>query len=311
MTMRSLVTGIDGFIGSWLAEALLAAGDTVIGLSRQEEGTRDGIHRFRGDVTDAARVHAIVEAARPDRVFHLAGRTNVMQSLAHPAETFAVNVNGTVHLFEALRRAAPSARVVSVGSSAEYGRTAAAFAPLTEEMPLLPSSPYGISKVAAGLLCPVYFKAHGLHTIHVRPFSVIGPRKDRDVLSDFCKGVVAIERGESAQLHHGTIDAERDFVDVRDAVRALVLLAEGGAAGEAYNLCGGRSATLAEVLGLLAADSKRPFSLVLDPSRVRPVDDLVIVGNASKLESLGYAPRHKLDETVRATLAYWREALRS
>lgn len=311
--MRSFITGVDGFIGSWLAEALLAAGDQVFGFTRRaspgeglDDGQDDGVVRLLGDLTSRPALSDAIAASRPDRVFHLAALNNIRESFDDPARTIETNVIGSLNLLDAVRRSAPAASVVSVGSSAEYGKTAAAVPALTEELPLVPTSPYGVSKVGQGQLCRVYAEVHGLRAMHVRPFAIVGPRKTKDALSDFCRNVVAIERGETDRFSIGPLTSERDFVDVRDAVAGLILVSERGIAGTTYNLCNGRGATLESVLSLLQGLAQRPFQPVPDPSRLRPADDPRIVGDGSRVRSLGYAPRFSLAETVDATLAYWR-----
>jgi GDP-4-dehydro-6-deoxy-D-mannose reductase len=305
--MRSFVTGVDGFIGSHLAEALLAAGDTVYGLSRSSVTERgDGIVRFAGDVASSELVARAVAEAQPDRVFHLAAQNNIQASFAAPNETMLANVQGSLNVFDAVRASAPSAVLVSVGSSAEYGRSAAGPDAITEELPLLPTSPYGVSKAAQGMLASVYASVHGLRVIHVRPFAIIGPRKTKDALSDFCRNVVALERGETDRFLVGPLGSVRDFVDVRDCVAALHLLSERGSAGGVFNLCNGRAARLADVVAALQRASRRPFEPVADPSRLRAADDSRLVGDPARLVALGYAPRFSLDDTIAATLDYWR-----
>jgi GDP-4-dehydro-6-deoxy-D-mannose reductase len=307
--MRSFITGIDGFIGSHLAEALVAAGDEVFGLTRGARTERgDGVVRFQGDIATPEAVSDAVAEARPDRLFHLAAQNNVQASFEDPALTMQTNVSGSVHLFEALRRSAPRAVLVSVGSSAEYGRTAAESPVVGEDLPLLPTSPYGVSKAAQGLLARVYATVHGLGAVHVRPFAIIGPRKVKDALSDFCRNVAALERGETDRFVVGSLSSERDFVDVRDFVGALVLVAEKGVAGGVYNVCNGRSTPLRALVEALQRASRRPFEPVVDPSRLRAADDSRIVGDGARIRALGYAPRFSLDETIAATLDYWRKA---
>src|SRR6185503_19095022 len=142
--MRSFLTGVDGFIGSHLAEALLLAGDEVFGLSRSQATRGDGVVRFHGDVVSFEAVRGAVAEAKPDRLFHLAAQNNIQASFADPALTMQSNVTGSLNVFEAVRRSAPSAALVSVGSSAEYGQTAATTTALGEDVPLLPTSPYGV-----------------------------------------------------------------------------------------------------------------------------------------------------------------------
>jgi GDP-4-dehydro-6-deoxy-D-mannose reductase len=304
--MRSFVTGIDGFIGSWLVEALLKDGDQVSGLSRKEEGTRDGIRRFRGDITDATAIEIALRDSRPERIFHLAAQNNIADSFADPQATMNMNVVGSLHLFEAVRRLTPDARVVSMGSSSEYGRTAGLHEVIEEDLPLLPTSPYGISKATQSMLARVYATTHRLSVVHVRPFAIIGPRKVRDALSDFCQGIIAVERGERNSLLVGNLSAIRDFLDVRDCVRVLVLLSAKGQPGEAYNICNAHGRSMEDILSILGRLSSRPVEFLRDPARMRPADDQRIVGSNEKIRGLGYRPGYSLGETVSGTLDYWR-----
>ncbi len=297
MRMRVLVTGVDSFIGSHLAAALVSAGDEVIGLSRK----RDGF-----DVTDAAKVLAAVRDDKPDRVFHLAAQSNIPKSFAEPAATLAVNVVGSANVFEAVRVHAPNASVVSIGSASEYGDSARDAERIAEDAPLRPTSPYGASKVAQYNLVSVYARAHRMKIVHVRPFAILGTGKDTDALADFSRNVVAIERGETDTLVTGNTTALRDFVDVRDAVAGLVIAANAGTPGEAYNLCRGVATSLDDLIALLERASGRKLPVKKDPARMRPVDDARVVGDGSKLRALGFSPRFELADTVAAVLDYWR-----
>jgi GDP-4-dehydro-6-deoxy-D-mannose reductase len=308
--MRVFITGVDSFIGSHLAGALREAGHEVFGLSRRAAGTRDGVTLSRGSIVDEGFILRAVRECRPDRVFHLAAQSKIAYSFAHPQETVSVNVVGTINLLEAVRAAASGAFVVSVGSSAEYGRVAAAVEYIREDQALDPTSPYGVSKVSQGLIGSVYAKVHGLRLVHVRPFAIIGPGKEGDALSDFCRRIVEIEAGSGDALSVGNLEAARDFVDVRDCVTALLLVSEKGRAGETYNICNSRAATLRELVQVLQEVSARPFSPTFDPGRLRPADDPRIVGDNAKLRALGYRPRFTLAETVRDTLRYWRKERR-
>jgi GDP-4-dehydro-6-deoxy-D-mannose reductase len=309
--MRSFITGIDGFIGSWLAETLVAAGDQVCGLTRKPASQTSPITRWTGDMTSAPILNDALSEARPDRIFHLAALNNIQDSFADPKLTLETNVFGSLYLLDAVRRIAPTACFVSVGSSAEYGKTAAEHPLLSEDLPLLPTSPYGISKLTQGQLSRVYAQVHGLRSIHVRPFAVVGPRKQRDALGDFCKNVAAIERGETDRFLVGNIASERDFIDVRDCVSALIAVSELGKPGLAYNLCNGRAASLGDILALLQGLASRSFEPTHDPSRLRAADDSRIVGDSTRLRELGYAPRFSLQDTVQDTLNYWRSAVAS
>ena len=308
--MRVLITGMSSFIGSWLTQHLVSAGAEVLGASSGGEADEGGVSCRRVDVRDAEGLAAVVRELQPDRVFHLAAQSNIKQSFELPAETLAINIGGSVNLFEAVRKHAPQARVVSVGSSAEYGKVAGCVEHLAEESPLAPTSPYGVSKAAQGQLVAVYAKARGLDVVHVRPFAVIGPRKRGDAVGDFCAGVAQIELGRATQLSVGNTSSVRDFIDVRDCVAALDLVADKGKMGEVYNVCNGRAASLDDVIAKLREVSATPFEVVADPRRTRPVDDARIVGDPRKLRALGFAARHSLRETIEATLDHWRAQIR-
>lgn len=302
MPKRFLITGVDGFIGSWLARRLRERGDEVFGLSRKSEDE----FRLRGEITDRAAVEAAIRASQPDCIFHLAAQNNVLESIRNPEETISVNLNGSLNLFQAVRDLSPKSRVISVGSSSEYGKTAGVHQYLEEALPLLPSNGYGITKAAQGMFASLFARVFGLDTIHVRPFAIVGPEKQGDALADFCRGVVAIERGTKTALTVGNMEAVRDFVDVRDCVSAFLLISDKGETRETYNICNGSEVSLEDIVGILKGLSKSSIRLEVDPARMRPADDLRIVGSNRKLKKLGYSSTYDLATTVADTLAYWR-----
>ena len=163
-----------------------------------------------------------------------------------------------------------------------------------------------MSKAAQELLGQMYGRTHGLSVVRVRPFAVIGPRKRRDSLSDFARGIIRVEQGEVAHLSVGNLEAVRDFVDVRDAVRAITLLTERGEAGEVYNLCTGIPRSLREMVEQLIEISGRSIPMVVDPARLRRADDPVLVGDPARLTRLGWRPEIPLRETLADILAFWR-----
>jgi GDP-4-dehydro-6-deoxy-D-mannose reductase len=304
--MRSLVTGVDGFIGSWLAEALAAAGDTVLGTTRRASDSAAHVTKYPCEMTDTERVGQVVRETSPDRIFHLAAVNNLARSFADPRTTFDINLGGMANVLEAARRYVPGACLVSVGSSAEYGKTSALATRLEESDPLAPTSPYGVSKAAQGQLSAVYAQAYGLRTAHVRPFAVVGPRKRGDVLSDFCRGIVAIERGAASELRVGNLEAVRDFVDVRDCASALITISKECPPGALVNLCTGNEVSLHQLLEVLRGLSTCKVDVKVDAARNRVTDDLRIVGNPSRLLALGHVPKYSLRETLDLTLNSWR-----
>ncbi len=308
---RCLITGCGGFIGSHLAERLLAEGWSVYGTARRGrrnlEHLRDRLEVRECDILDNARLEALVAEARPDVVFHLAAQSAVPASWREPELTFRVNVFGTLCLLEALRRAAPGATTVAVTSSAIYGLTHDHELPIKESREPRPSSPYGVSKTAADMLARLYGQAYGLPVVRARPFFVTGPRKLGDVCSDFCRGAAEIEIGRRQSLEVGNLAAVRDFVDVRDAAEALHLLAGQGRPGEAYNICSGTGTRVSSLLSMVIDAARAPIPVHRDRERYRALDDPITVGDRSRLSALGWEPRRPIEQTVVDTLEFWRQ----
>lgn len=303
--MRSLITGSSGFIGRWLAQALQQAGDEVFGLDAAPLLDTATLHHYAVDITDEQALTAAVEDVKPDYVWHLAAQSNIATSFAAPQQTMTINLNGSLNLFSALHKTVPGAIIISMGSSAEYGSGGSGQDYLDEETPLEPSSPYGISKVAQGLCACLYARRHGLHTIHVRPFAVIGPGKVGDALSDFCRAVVAAPRDRALTIRTGSQTTIRDFIDVRDCVAALQIIARRGRAEQVYNICNGRGVTIGELMATLQQVCGRELAAVTDSARLRSTDDRQLVGNNERLVALGYHRRYSLLDTVATTFEYW------
>lgn len=290
--MTCLVTGAGGFIGSWLVEHLRDEGATVAAFGHAEL-----------DVLDPAAIHRVLGDVRPVTIYHLAAQSLPGVSWANPAATFRVNVEGTLNLMDAVRVTCPGATVVVACSSSEYAWSER---PIREEDPMDPRSPYAASKLAVDHLARLYCARYAMKIVVARPFFLIGPRKTGDVSSDLARRMVAIERGQQAELIVGRLDVVRDFLDIRDGVAALALLGERGRAGEAYNISSGRPTRIAELVEIFKRHLRVTAREYVDPSLVRPLDEPVKVGDNSKLRTLGWAPRHTLAETVLAILEYWR-----
>lgn len=309
---RCLITGVGGFLGSHLAEFLLGQGVTVYGTVHRDtkniEHLRSRLTVLPCDILDRQRMKAIVSEVNPDVVVHLAAQALPALSWRDAQITFQVNISGTLCLLDSIREAGGDPVVEVACSSAEYGFASEHEIPIKETGELQPASPYGVSKVAADLLSRLYWQAYGMKVVRVRPFLVIGSRKVGDVCSDFARGVVAVEKGQSDRLRVGNLAAVRDFLDVRDAVRALWLLADKSPPGEIYNVCSGVGHRVREVLDVLISMANGPMPVVQDPARVRPIDEPVLVGDNSKLQALGWQPLIPFEKSLADVLAYWRQA---
>jgi GDP-4-dehydro-6-deoxy-D-mannose reductase len=307
--MRCLVTGAGGFIGSYLVEFLAKAKHEVIGLGRRQAPALDAIRSHftfvEGDLLDRKSVEYLIDSVRPEIVFQLAAQSYPGVSWKQPVRTFEVNVLGTIGLFEAILARKLDPTVVVPCSSSEYGPSRDG-RPITEQDELLPSSPYAVSKLAQDHLGRLYYESHGLRVVRCRPFFLIGPRKAGDVSSDLARGIVAIERGRQKDLPVGNLDVVRDLLDVRDGVEALWLLSQRGRPGEVYNVCSGQGYSLRDVLSTYRSLARAEVRERLDPSRIRPIDERVKVGDPAKLCGLGWSPTKPIRQTLEEILEYWR-----
>jgi GDP-4-dehydro-6-deoxy-D-mannose reductase len=257
------------------------------------------------DLLDKGAVERALEEVRPDVVYHCAGAAHVGRAWQSTEPTFATNVRGTHHLIEGLRVCGcTAARVVVPGSSLVY---AAADVPLTEDHPLLPSSPYALSKLAQELVGVE--NTGGPSVLVARAFNHIGPRQDPlFAASGFARRVADIEAGRwKPEMQVGNLEARRDLTDVRDTVRAYRAIAERGQPGRAYNVCSGRAVAIREVLEMLLRRARVPISIVVDPARYRPNDQPLVVGDPARIRTeLGWTADIPLERTLDDLLEYWR-----
>lgn len=316
--MRALITGINGFVGGHLSEHLLEQGGwEICGLSRESTVTlaqlQGRVSMFEADLTSAEAMAEAIHAAQPDVIFHLAGQPFVPELFRDPAGTLATNTLGALHIFLALIAQQRAARVLIVGTNEEYGQIRPEDLPVDERAPLRPTSPYGVSKVAQGMLGLQYHLSHQLDIVRVRPFTHIGPRQnERFVTAAFAQQIARIERGlQPPVMQVGNLSACRDFTDVRDIVRAYALLAQHGEAGEVYNVGTGEAVMISDMLDMLLAASTASIEIQPDPRLMRPIDTPRITCDARKVQArTGWAPAIPLSQTLSDILAYWRQAER-
>ena len=306
---RVLITGCEGFIGSYLAELLTGKGLNVYGMVYQDtkylDHLSDKIRLHSCSIADKDSVNAVLCEVKPDYIFHLAAQSLLTDSWREPEQTFVINALGTLHLLEAVRAGLDPVIEIAC-SSDEYASQNTGDSPITESALFGPSSPYGVSKLAADMLGYIYWQNYGMKIMRIRPFSIIGPRKTSDACSDFARGIAEIEAGKKAKLGVGNLEAVRDFVDVRDTVQAMWLLAEKGSPGQAYNICSGKGLRVKEILDMLISMSSRQIEIEQEPDRMRPSDKPSLVGDYSRLKDLGWKPLIPLEKTLADILDYWR-----
>jgi GDP-4-dehydro-6-deoxy-D-mannose reductase len=303
--MKALITGITGFVGKHL-EAFLSDKADVYGISRS---TRSEKNIFEADLLSETKIIQLIKEIKPTHIFHLAGLSNVKDSWKHKADFIQANVIGTIHLLEAVRKINNPIKVLTVGSSEEYGLIPKGLDKVTEETALNPVSPYGISKSAISMLVNLYYKSYGLSLTHARPFNHIGPGQRLGfVTSDFAYQVALINKGITKDpiIQIGNLKTARDFTDVRDIVEAYYNIACFGEAGEAYNVCTGQGVYIQDILEKFISFSNKKIDLVVDPSKIRVAEIPKLVGTPEKLFTLtGWKPKRKLEDTLRDIYDYW------
>lgn len=311
---RVLITGVTGFVGGYLYQKLIELNYEVWGTSRGDSPDfnlrkKDSVVSL--DLSKESDIVSVINDVRPIYLIHLAGQSSVKMSWEKKNETFHANVNNTINLMEALKKSSVSnsVRVLTIGSSEEYGRLPMNQMPITEDAVINPISPYGISKATVSMIAKHYHVAHGMKTIHVRPFNHIGPGQNLGfVTTDFAKQIVDIERGVQAPvIKVGNLEAERDFLDVRDIITAYISLLEHGKDGEVYNICSGVPVKIRDILQYFINMSTSQIEVQNELKLIRPIDYPIYVGSNSKITShTDWSPKIPFSKTLDDILTYFR-----
>jgi GDP-4-dehydro-6-deoxy-D-mannose reductase len=307
------VTGATGFVGNHLFDLLSKTEAEFFGICFPEEPEPGkyppGFHMHKADVRSEKEIEESIKFSKPEYIIHLAAVSNVGQSWKKRKETFEVNIMGTFYLFEAVRKHASKARVLFISSSDVYGLLEPHSKPLTEKEPVRPVSPYGFTKMSGENLCRYYSKIEGLDIITARAFPHTGPGQSPDfVCSDWASQIARIEKELSPPIIKvGNIEAERDFIDVRDVVKAYFSLIKKGRRGHIYNVSSGRALSLKKVLDMLLEYSGVEIDIKKDKTKLRKVDIPVLVGDNRKIrEEISWTPEVPMEQTLLDLLQYWR-----
>ena len=320
-TMKILITGITGMVGSHLADYCLAHHPSVeIHGTVRWRSPRDNIgkildqvHLHAADLHDLGSLIRLMQDLRPDRIFHLGAQSYVVDSFSLPADTIHVNTIGTTNLLEAVRLAELDPLIHICSSSEVYGQVREDEIPIREDNSFRPASPYAVSKVGEDMIALQYFLSYGIRTIRTRMFTHTGPRRGEVFAeSAFALQIARIEAGltEDNAVRVGNLDSIRTFADVRDAVRAYWLLLEKCEPGEVYNIGGDRTATIGEMLEILKSLATCVIRHEVSDGLLRPSDVTLQIPDTSKFRSTtGWKPEVPLEQTMKDLLNYHRARL--
>ena len=314
--MKALITGVAGFIGSSLAERLVADGANVVGVDCFTDYYPRAIKERNLEVLRRHSAFQLVESSIADadlgrllsgrtHVFHLAAQAGVRKSWGRDFSAYTTNnIEATQLLLEALVGSGIE-RVVYASSSSVYGDAAAI--PMREDALPQPVSPYGVTKLSAEQLCHLYFVNHGIPAVSLRYFTVYGPRQRPDM--GFNRFLTAALLNRPITVF-GDGEQTRDFTFVTDAVAATVAAATRGTPGRVYNIGGGSRVSVNEVLEMIGRVTGKRLHLVVDPVQKGDMRHTYADTSLARAE-LGYRPLVELEQGLAAEFRWLSEVLAS
>jgi len=315
---KYLITGFSGFVSRHFVEYLNQKQEKAIifGIDITKPCFDFNYHNnivtkfFKVDLLNKNKIKSIILKYEPDFILHLASFSSVAFSWHKPVLSFNNNTNIFLNLLEAVRETEIRCKVLSVGSSEEYGIVRKKDIPLSELTQLNPINPYAVARFSQELLSKIYVDGYGLDIVMTRSFNHIGPwQKEVFAVSSFAKQMVKIKMKNEkiGILLGGNINIIRDFLDVRDAVKAYYLLLQKGKKGQIYNVCTSRGISLKELIDYIADYLKIKVKFKIDRSLMRPNDNPVIIGNNKKIrDELGWYPEIPLKKSIADICDYWK-----
>jgi GDP-4-dehydro-6-deoxy-D-mannose reductase len=302
--MKYIVTGANGFIATHLINFLLEMGHEVLGTSRKVDVKKIN-KNLKIHIGEISQLESEILSFKPDVVFHLAAQSSPELSLSNPSLTFEVNTMGTITLLEVLQKLENQPRIVLASTSAVYSSSVEG-RPIKENFKINPLTAYGVSKYCMEQIAQIFIKQKNMDIIIVRPFFLIGPRKNDDVCSAFAKSVVEIELGNKTELEVGNLNITRDFLDIVDGVKAFYTVSISGVTGEAYNISSGKGFTLRELLNIFIKNTESEIIEIIEKKYIRHIDDIVRIGDPGKLNKLGWNSNTNIEKSIKEILDYWR-----
>lgn len=315
---KYLITGFSGFVSKHFIDFLEKneIHADVLGVDINDEIPFDFSNKTyvkcsfkKIDLLNKGSVERIIMDFNPNYVLHLASYSSVGMSWKLPVESFTNNTNIFLNLIDTIRLLGIRCRILSIGSSEEYGNAADGSSNLKEDHVLNPISPYAVARVSQEMLSKVYTDSYNMDIIMTRSFNHIGThQKDIFVIPSFVKKMITLKENgnEIKELTTGDTTIVRDFVDVRDVVEAYYLLFKNGKKGEIYNICNGKGTSLNEVIQIISTILNIKVTQTTDPSLVRPNDNKIIIGCNDKIKKdTGWKNRYSLEDSLRDIVNYY------
>ncbi len=316
---KYLITGFSGFVGRHFVEYLENSEEACLvrGLDIYHPDFRFDQYRNvkisfeKVDLLSREQVEYIIHEFQPNYILHLASFSSVAFSWKEPVQSFQNNTNIFLNLIDGVRRLNMDVRLLSIGSSEEYGNVTDEDLPLTEDHRLNPVSPYAVARISQEYLSKVYADGYGMDIVLTRSFNHIGPlQRNIFFVSSIAEQLVGLKRSgqKSGEIVTGDVSIIRDFTDVRDVVRAYDLLLKGGRKGHIYNVCSGVGLALRELIDIMARQLNLDVRITIDNRLIRPADNRKIIGSKEKIRrELGWNNVIPLERSLKDMLRYWEE----
>ncbi len=312
--MNVFITGIDGFIGSHLSRHLIREDVTIWGLlergatSQNLEDIEKRLNLVEGDLNELDNLLDLIGSIQPEVIFHLAGQTIDKLAIDRPHDTFKINVMGTVNLLESIRQTSSKARFLQVVNSDIYSSITPDMLPIDEQTPIGPDTPLGASHAAMDIIARQYGQTYGINVIIARTLYLMGPRQNPQfVVSEYAHKIARAMLGYADPvITVGKLTAERDFLDVRDAVKVYWDMAKKKNGHDLYTVCSGKPIVLRDILDKLVALSGMDIEIEIDPARIRNTDRPAMWGNPSRIvKDFNFSPEISLEKSLSDMLSYW------
>ena len=306
--MKTLIVGADSLLGRYMFDYLSHIEAETVFPAASSGNCVDSFEPIT--VEDEDGVRSLIERTEPDRIFYFTDQESISYAWEYPDKVVDAQIKGSLNLLEAVRKSGLQSRIVLVGSGDEYGRIGFDEVPVKETHPLFPTSVYSVAKIGQEMMTQLYHKTYGLDVVIARSFNEIAPgQADRYAVSGFCRQVAELEHDRREnKLYVGNLNVRRAFIDARDVVRALYLLAAKGVAGDLYNVGRSNSLSLRTVLDLVLGMTDVRPEIVSSRDKVRQIDIPILEADCSKLKSLvDWEPQYDLNGTIYEMLEYWRK----